>query len=308
MSRSVNAEITLDPGRYHVLMKITAYRQRDVESTEEVVSRLASTRREKLVQIGLSYDLAHAKGLIVETENEKKEREDGEERRKVAERQKLRKKTKERLQKEWIRERKLEGRQQRAQARRQGAESKQNFEANGYTKQTNGITDRVSNGVFTRFPTEMDSLGIASTTNGSTNGSVPTIQFNGEDAAKYQSGRAASPRPNLDAGLLTNGFDPSDADLLDGFEFDSDLDMPPEEPAPVKATPAPTSGGYSDEVNSDPWNAVCVVGLRVYSKDPKLSLEVVRPVRDDDMEAALDRDDPAASATNEKSFLRRICF
>ncbi|RJE17017.1 calpain-like protein, partial [Aspergillus sclerotialis] len=63
MSRAVNAEINLDPGRYHVLMKITAYRQRDVESTEEVVSRLAPTRREKLVQIGLSYDLAHAKGL-----------------------------------------------------------------------------------------------------------------------------------------------------------------------------------------------------------------------------------------------------
>jgi hypothetical protein len=85
---------------------------------------------------------------------------------------------------------------------------------------------------------------------------------------------------------------------LDGFEFDSDLDMPPDE-ADCKR-PASLQG--SNEPNADPWNAVCVVGLRVYSKDSGLSLEVVRPVPEDDTEAPLDRDDPAASATIEKAF------
>jgi hypothetical protein len=37
----------------------------DADSTEEIVRQVASTRREKLVQVGLSYDLAHAKGLLI---------------------------------------------------------------------------------------------------------------------------------------------------------------------------------------------------------------------------------------------------
>jgi hypothetical protein len=35
-------------------------------------------------------------------------------------------------------------------------------------------------------------------------------------------------------------------------------------------------GGEKDD-HVDPWNAVCVVGLRVYSKDPDLRIEVVMP-------------------------------
>lgn len=97
LKRSANAEITLKPGRYYVLMKITAYRHPGMESTDEAVSRLASRRREKLVQIGLSYDLAHAKGRVTETEREKKARENYEKRSKALERERRRDETKRRL-------------------------------------------------------------------------------------------------------------------------------------------------------------------------------------------------------------------
>lgn len=63
MTRSVNAEIELEPGRYFVLMKITAHRVKDGESTEEVIRSFAGSAREKLVQLGLAYDLAHAKAV-----------------------------------------------------------------------------------------------------------------------------------------------------------------------------------------------------------------------------------------------------
>lgn len=286
MSRAVNAEITLDPGRYHVLMKITAYRQRDVESTEEVVSRLAPIRREKLVQIGLSYDLAHAKGLVAETGNERKEREEGEERRRAAERQRLRDETKQRLQKEWIRERKLEARQERLEARRQRAEAGKHAKQNG-------------SGCLNGGPAMSGDLDSTPTNR------VPTIQFNGEYASRYTNDRDAS-LPSPGSRLLSAGLDPSDADFLEGFEFDSDLDMPPEEPVTGNAAPEPepAPAGYQEGINNDPWNAVCVVGLRVYSQDPQLSLQVIHPVPEDDTEAALDCDDPAASATNEESFRR----
>ena len=60
MTRSVNTDIELDAGRYFVRVKVIAYR-RNARSTEEVVRCYANTRREKLIKIGRSYDMAHAK-------------------------------------------------------------------------------------------------------------------------------------------------------------------------------------------------------------------------------------------------------
>ncbi|KAJ5525556.1 Alpha/beta hydrolase fold-3 [Penicillium frequentans] len=292
MDRSVNAEINLDPGRYHVLMKITAFRNEEVEPTDAIVRRLASSRREKLVQVGLSYDLAHAKGLVGETEQERYELE----RKKARERKKLRDETKRRLQKEWIRERKMAAREQRMEARQHCPVN--NGSMNGPMpsqitqilggKPTASPTDSISSDNSDRRPTP--------------NSSVPTIQFNGLHARPTSSGHRArrtdSPRPSLNTRLATDNLDMSDLELLEGFEFDSDLDMPPDEADNKSANRMPEIEGPA----ADPWNAVCVVGLRVYSKDPKLSLEVMQPVPDDDTEAPLDIDDPAASATIEKSF------
>lgn len=285
MSRSVNSEITLKPGRYYVLMKITAYRHSGVESTEESVSRLASTRREKLVQIGLSYDLAHAKG-IVETDKERKMREDCEKRRRFAERKKRREETRRNLQLEWIRGRKMDARKKRVADRLASSESRAlRNEAPTYGTNEHLFHSRAdaANQDF-RAP-EM-------------NGTIPTVQLNGCNPLKRKRDSIDSRRPSIDTHFLTDSLDSSDLELLDGFEFDSDLDMPPEEPSMMEKIPRKASIG-SEEPSGDPWNAVCVVGLRVYSKDPNLCLEVVRPVPEDDVEAALDMDDPAASATNE---------
>ncbi|GLI76196.1 hypothetical protein PoHVEF18_004467 [Penicillium ochrochloron] len=295
MARSVNAEIDLEPGRYQVLMKITAYRH-DEESTAETVRRLASAHREKLVQVGLSYDLAHAKGLVAETDQERYESE----RRKACEWKKLRDETKRKLQKEWIRERKMAARQQRQAARRPRRMT------NGASPDRGPIPAQIlADNKATQSPTEVGSISSdvsdrRPATNG-TSGSVPTIQFNGLHA-RHASGsgstrrRTESPRPSLNTRLANDNLDITDLELLDGFEFDSDLDMPIEEPK--NRPPFADLEGPAE----DPWNAVCVVGLRVYSLDPKLSLQVMHPVPEDDTEAPLDRDDPAASATLEKSF------
>lgn len=294
MARSVNAEIDLEPGRYQVLMKITAYRH-DEESTEETVRRLASTHREKLVQVGLSYDLAHAKGLVAETDQERYDSE----RRKACEWKKLRDETKRKLQKEWIRERKMAARQQRQAARRPRRMT------NGASPDRGPISGQIlADNKATQSPIEVGSISSdvgdrRPATNG-TSGSVPTIQFNGLHARHASCGstrrRAESPRPSLNTRLANDNLDITDLELLDGFEFDSDLDMPIEEPK--NRPPFPDLEGPAE----DPWNAVCVVGLRVYSQDPKLSLQVMHPIPEDDTEAPLDRDDPAASATLEKSF------
>jgi len=51
--------------------------------------------------------------------------------------------------------------------------------------------------------------------------------------------------------------------------------------------------------NRDPWNAFCVVGLRVYSKQPCLKLKVVHPDDDEPLSPVLDRDDIAKAALEE---------
>ncbi|KAJ5093927.1 Alpha/beta hydrolase fold-3 [Penicillium angulare] len=292
MGRSVNAEINLEPGRYQVLMKITAFRDEDVEPTDEIVRRLASVRREKLVQVGLSYDLAHAKGLVRETEQERKEKEH----RKAHERKKLRGETKRRLQKEYIRDRKMAAREQRMDARRSGPIP------SGAPR--GPIPTQILAEKPTASPTESLSSD-GSDIKPSVNGSVPTIQFNGRNGlhARHASTgshrrRTESPRPSLNTRLATDNLEISDFEWLEGFEFDSDLDMPPDDADHKPRGPMPQIEGPA----VDPWNAVCVVGLRVYSKDPKLSLEVIQPIPEDDTEAPLDMDDPAASATIEKSF------
>jgi hypothetical protein len=303
-NRSVSAEVNLDPGRYHVLVKVTAYRKDDVESAEEVVSRLAPVKREKLVQIGLSYDLAHAKGLVLETEQEKQAREEREQRRRKLERRKLREETKRRLQKEWIRERKMAARKERAAERRVAM-------SNGSLNQKQ-LDKRATEQIFPDGPVQSPADLAGAPTNGFdtkpvSNGSIPTINLPEDHRSTHVRQRSRETlRSSLDTAVSTShSVYYSEQELLEGFEFDSDLDMPLEREE-TKAAPAPSTCCPGPGASIDPWNAVCVVGLRVYSKDQQLSLAVVRPVPEDDVVAALDMDDPAASATLEKGKFSRM--
>ncbi|KAK0124621.1 calpain 2, (m II) large subunit [Cadophora gregata] len=82
--RSAVAEVDLEPGTYRVLLQIEAFRRSYRPKIEDVVKENWLERRDKLIRIGLSYDLAHAKGKIEEKVvpkkvEEKKEEGKGEE-------------------------------------------------------------------------------------------------------------------------------------------------------------------------------------------------------------------------------------
>jgi hypothetical protein len=47
-----------------------------------------------------------------------------------------------------------------------------------------------------------------------------------------------------------------------------------------------------------PWNANCVVGLRVYSNVPNVSIKVVLPEDEHTIDTVLDRDDAAKGAAS----------
>lgn len=75
MKRSCNVELELEAGEYTVLVRIDAERYDDYLPPEDVVRLNVKNRREKLLRIGLAYDLAHSKARVVETAEEKAARE-----------------------------------------------------------------------------------------------------------------------------------------------------------------------------------------------------------------------------------------
>ncbi|KAK4191545.1 putative calpain-1 catalytic subunit [Podospora australis] len=91
MTRSCNTELDLEAGEYTVLVKIDADRDQATLPAEEVLRLNAKHRREKLLRIGLAYDLAHSKATAVETPEEKAAREAWEERQKEKHRKRIRK-------------------------------------------------------------------------------------------------------------------------------------------------------------------------------------------------------------------------
>ncbi|PYI28877.1 cysteine proteinase [Aspergillus indologenus CBS 114.80] len=60
-NRSISAEVTLEPGRYEVLIKLLATRDSDKKNVEDVVKEWVEKNPQKLKQVAMNYDLASAK-------------------------------------------------------------------------------------------------------------------------------------------------------------------------------------------------------------------------------------------------------
>ncbi len=67
MNRSTTTELDLEAGQYLVMVKITASRVKSSATPEDIVKKNCETRPDKLMAVGLSYDLAHAKGHLKES-------------------------------------------------------------------------------------------------------------------------------------------------------------------------------------------------------------------------------------------------
>jgi len=62
MCRSVNMELELEPGKYIVIFKITSEKDRGAPTKDKVIRKAKKYNRKKFLQIGMSHDLAFAKG------------------------------------------------------------------------------------------------------------------------------------------------------------------------------------------------------------------------------------------------------
>ena len=380
MSRSVSTDLELEPGTYSVLMKITATRYQSDKTPEDIVRENCKSRQEKLLQIGLAYDLAHAKGRYIETEEEKKEKKRREERKKATTKKKQREAFLKQKKKDWDlrskqkardkrhQERLEKHRQKKAEERKATAANEEpaksettgeSGDPNVVEKQETAASDaqvKIVDNKEAEIPLKVDQQAPAPTeplteqpttagaverkTEDSTTATsnIPSPPASTNSTAEIQTPADSTPTASQAEGptsvedatpsVLVNGSaadpalappppppsthhcdpaddDNSDADTLLSFSpsVDSDLDEFP----PASSLDAPEdeedqqSAASDDDVNAefanDPWNAICVVGLRVYSKDKGVSIDVVRPKNVDEGEADLDLDDPSKGAS-----------
>ncbi|KAI9808877.1 MAG: hypothetical protein M1827_007152 [Pycnora praestabilis] len=364
MRRSVSAELDLEAGHYSVLMKVIAVRDIDAQVVEEVVKQSCRDKRDKLLQIGLSYDLAHAKGQIKETDAEKKYREEREAKRKAADKQKrvkTSKASKEKAQQQQKKDRAK--RAQRKERRAKKAASKKAEKASNDTNKEAKVKDEANEGLKENVPTSTDpktavpekeavvtdekpirdekedvskslpSPPPASTEPEESKGAEAALSLDPTTDAKPSEEEASALAPAAKVQPLEEKADPptagetpnininittdaqaipdlgNDSDNDTVSDFDPDYDVPDDtdednnddKRSTISGPPPLPPMGEEDEFENDPWNAVCIVGLRVFSMDKETKVECVRPRDKDDIEGEdqLDVDDSAADAAKE---------
>ena len=124
MSRSVSTDFTLEAGDYIISFKVKATRDDARREIEDVLASYAEKKPEKLMQVGLSYDMAHAKGVVAETEQEKKDREAREKTQRAKDRERYKKEMRRQAQKRYEKQKKAHEREKRRKAKERKARAK----------------------------------------------------------------------------------------------------------------------------------------------------------------------------------------
>ena len=210
--RSVTADLDLPAGTYRILLKVTAERFLSRTACGQVVEQY-NQRREKLLQAGRNFDLAHAKG----------KRRDKEAENKAKERDEARQKKREVLERERRARRDFKSRERK---RKERVETER---------------DRRRDLVFWKEVREKAARKGVLVPEG-----LPDLTKAGSRAV-------------------------GDADAEIG---DDDFDWDPEVDGSVSSEDS--DGDETDALYADdPWNAVCVLGLRVYSLHGEAGIQVV---------------------------------
>ncbi|KAK3985790.1 cysteine proteinase [Cladorrhinum sp. PSN332] len=278
-NRSVSCEVELEPGRYEVLPKITAQRIEGKDMVEDVVKKWADKNPAKLRQVGMQYDLAHAKGGVPD-EDELLVKKKADEKKKAEE--------KKQKAKEKARRKKLKEKQAAKQAE---------------------VTVKISGGETT-VSTTGDIKTEEKKTEESKDGSKDEEKFEDavekkEDETKKEA-KGAEGEKRLSTGTAAfadkekkpeEGEKREDVSAAAEEGDESEEEDNSEEEEKKKQEEEETKKLVEDaEEGRVPWNAVCVVGLRVYSKDSEVRVHLAKPKSEEEA-ASLVLDSQAVGAT-----------
>ena len=302
-NRSVSCEVELDPGTYEVLPKVTATRRPGVKPVEDVVKEYAEKNPQKLRQVGMQFDQAHAKGGVVD-EDDVIEKKQADEKKK-----KEKKKRKEKAEKQ-----KQKAIAKAAKAVEKAAEAmKEAVKVDLKTQDTKGEKEEE----------KKEDQKTASTIE-----SKDSAQIESGAPEQGKSEKSGPLSPDMPQGTISGGPQ-NQASSIVPTEKTGESPVPPptedrssaEDSSPGEQavdTPEETMKGEeeasdhhsdSDSEDSDDedeadgandgpvWNAVCVLGLRVYAKHPDVGIKIVEATEENESTALTIDGAPAGATT-----------
>ncbi|KAI1488774.1 hypothetical protein F5X96DRAFT_52766 [Biscogniauxia mediterranea] len=312
MDRSVSIELPcMEAGKYSVFISVVAVRNSELPSVEDVVKHECRKREEneKLAQVGYAYDLAHSKGVAhLEQVAKLRKKSDQkkastcrmQERRKMWEKQHLKRDiTKKQTKKNHAKrdkrraaedaKRKAEEEAEAEKKKAEEAERKKKEEEK--PKDAAVQTDKIEPGEDKGSQTEAQDPAPAEANTSETPKEAPksetaevvkddkksdekTTDSSAPKAEKERDQKKAPAPPTY-----SSDCDSSDSPVEDWELLYSSDDMS-KKPRLATPTPPPATNDNTVETDGesnlpDPWNAVCIVGFRVYSKDEDMDLCVV---------------------------------
>lgn len=316
-NRSVSCEVDLEPGIYEVLPKITAVRNSEgdvstIKPVEEVVKEYAERNPQKLRQVGLQYDIAHAKGGVRNEDElvEKKKLEAKQ--KKESKKAKKRRKQKKALgiaakaledSAKVVSDLANEGKKTEEKKDSKDATGKEGKKAEDKDSKKEGDSIAVKVSVKeSAQPTEAEKPAILNTSKPG-DGPTPEPKKNGEEEPKEEK-TAEKKLENDESEKKSEESKPAEETVIAESKAEDVADDAPVEEAPAEEEEASDSDSDAEstvlddeeELTGSPWNAVCVLGLRVYARDPEVSIKLVKP-SDAEEASSLIVDGEAAGAT-----------
>lgn len=334
--RSCSAEFTVDePGTYTVMMKLTAVRNDNGKTRQDLIKAVRRIRKDKLLSTGHSFDTIHSKGLLREAENANAAKSITDARKAAKTRKTEVMKAERSFNKESKRRHKLRLARIDEEMARKAAEKKASKRSaaasvgasRGASVGANSIRAGSAtagqmeqpDGAPLTPPAEEDpaasewvdeegedadadaeaDLGpIARVISKIEHSADPSVNGEAEDGGDGNreepiNGEGEVTDPLAEEETQANGVngtngneggrggeaeddedDASDVSAVqdDDFEWDSEIDDPVD---PI-VLPRPSDEDEDELFKEDPWNAICVVGLRVYSEGEGTKISVLR--------------------------------
>ena len=271
--------------------KIEARRDPDAPDVHEVVTKVAERNPQKLRQIGMNYDLANARGVAELSAEEKKQQD--EEKQKAASRKKGQKEAADKEKAEfeaWKKDR--EEYEAWKSERKQSQKTTKTDLADSSMSEAKSAPDKANKdveGTSAGFTVKSDHDATDDDSKAGANETKPTDGISG-----LQRTREKPELPFGGTGMTEHISRPDRGRRLSAHAYDDSLpNIHGDEPIPEAGANAPSPTDNKPKT----WNAVCVLGLRVYSQDPEVNIKLVKP-KDAEEGAILDvGGDTAAGAT-----------
>ncbi|KAF6833625.1 calpain family cysteine protease [Colletotrichum musicola] len=322
-NRSVSCEVELEPGVYEVLPKVTATRHDRARPVEDVVKQYAERNPQKLRQVGLQYDIAHAKGGVPDEDDRLEKKKAEAKKKKEDKKAKRKRKQKKALA---VAAKALEDTAKVvSDLAGEGEDSKKKKEENKESKKDDKKEESKEGKKDDKDGDWTDVKDSDKESTGSTGLKSPPPEDKpaAPGAAKTgatKPGDAPAPEPKKDEGKKQEAPTPTPAPAEESKPAEEAEQEPAkeeavaeeatttEEPAAAAAEEAEEeeeeSESEAEEAEEDgeetttlPWNAVCVLGLRVYAQDSEVSISLVKP-SDAEEAAALTVEGEPAGATS----------